>query len=458
MFTLDTMRVARDLLVAEIETDRCIVHEPYSLDVIKNLSDEDLLSIGRAEHTNLSNITLMTAKKDDGGDRPVVYIPWLDRLNIWVAFVSNYDAIYHATQVEGTQINYDRPLPPRASDNYLLNDYRESYQEFRARIKSDEQADKIVIHTDICNFAESVHIDDLTRVLSYNGFDEESVAFIGHVLSRGQEKGIQGVPQGYAMMDFILKMIMVPIDNAMRSTYPNVDYYRYCDDIQLSSRDEGELAEAFSFFKAQLADFGFILGEDKTAVCEPGQTGVCHSFDSQAFVDNFKDAIKSARWWEYPNGVSDDDAVRHAFQSFVYPGGSEHPKYLVSHLIREKFKLYDDDVLDVLPALLKKHPSRTYKILKKAAKMDVEGRRPLNRLADMFFGDVSDASMDVQRLEYLKVLKDNDFPISEFDMRVIDNALPEFLVRVPFASGYTADVKSQIEAKAQSKPAPVLRP
>jgi hypothetical protein len=78
---------------------------------------------------------------------------------------------------------------------------------------------------------------------------------------------------------------------------------------------------------------------------------------------------------------------------------------------------------------------------------------PLNGLAFYFFNDqnIGDPSMDIQRLEYLHVLKLNQFPVSEFDRRTIAHYLPEFIERNKFAAGYRNDPALIFEEKHAAK-------
>ncbi len=73
--------------------------------------------------------------------------------------------------------------------------------------------------------------------------------------------GVEGIPQGYAFSDIFLKIAMQPIDEAMRAEFPNVSYYRYVDDIQLSSDNEDELTRAFDSLKIKLNENGLSLSE-----------------------------------------------------------------------------------------------------------------------------------------------------------------------------------------------------
>lgn len=451
MYSIETLRLAQNWLIAEVESERCIVKEPYGIDYIRSMSNEGLLWVSETYPRTFSDPKLLQAKKENCGIRLSHYVPLSDRLLLIAAIVSNYDAIYHYLKQGAKPVNYDRPLPENPNDIYLLQDHREFYQDFRGRIIKDENDNKHIIHGDIQNFAGSIYRDKLIGLMHGMGMTGESIDVIQAAFDKWKSKGIDGIPQGYAFTDIFLKIAMQPIDEVMQAEFPNVSYYRYVDDIQLSSDDKDTLRRAYDFLKNRLSENGLFLSDKKTIYASPDKKGIRHSFDSASFIEDFKQALLTARWSEKAE-LTDIDVIQHAYKSFVYPGGVDTkgaPKYLTSHILRQMRKNGINDFVQDLPRLMDKFPERTFKLLQYAAEIKNDGQLPLNGLAYYFFNDqnIRDTSMDVQRLEYLHVLKLNQFPISEFDRRMIASYLPDFIARNSFACGYRNDAKLTFEDK-----------
>ncbi len=156
------------------------------------------------------------------------------------------------------------------------------------------------------------------------------------------------------------------------------------------------------------------------------------SKEATKFFDDFADSVFSQRWWE--KSWTPEEVVHQSYKAHIYPGNlssgdipEEYPDYILNQMQYYDFHDYVNDIC----RLMEKYPDKIEDLLELCANTEMEGRRPLNRLAYYFFNDdnIRDTTIDDNRHLYLSVLQKYDFPISEYDRRIIAAYMPEFSKR-----------------------------
>ena len=161
----------------------------------------------------------------------------------------------------------------------------------------------------------------------------------------------------------------------------------------------------------------------------------CAHSESKKFLNDFSIAVKKARWWD-TSRWTEPLLLEHSYLSHVYPGNinaDTTPNDFIEFIVNKMRQSGLHNYINDMPRLMDKYPDKVECLLNACASTQIEGRRPLNRLAVYFFNDENrfDSSLDDKRIIYLNILAENNFPISEYDKRVIDVYMPDLIKRHP---------------------------
>jgi hypothetical protein len=125
--------------------------------------------------------------------------------------------------------------------------------------------EKYVAVIDIRNyygFVNSAHLESLSTLGVPAQLVDKIIALEG--------KWKVGLPQGYSTSDMISRLLLTPLDRAIKRYGQWVSHYS--DDFRTHGRTEWEATTGLTFISEQLEQLGFTYGKDKLGIRPPSQS------------------------------------------------------------------------------------------------------------------------------------------------------------------------------------------
>ena len=461
MFSLETMRTAKEWIIVEIETGRCMIPMPHDLAIVKSWNDKVLNDFAdQALDWNFSRPVLLDVPKGNQAFRKGHYIPPQDRLILCAAMVHHYDHIHNYVTSDENQVNYDRPLPINAEENFIRVDYHDHYMAFKNRLIADEEDNKWILHTDIKNFAGSCCTDKTLESLNELGFEETTLSIFYNAFNIWKADAVTGIPQGYALTDILLKVYMVSIDDMMTQRFGNeVSYYRYCDDIQIAGQKD-QVQAAGKYLQSCLNEKGLILKEQGSILAEPGVRAIGHAYQPHKILEQLVPLGKKQELipsdYEFDRDNPHACLVLSCYEHFVSPRkiNDEMPnKYLFSYVLRHMRKQKLIKFVPDVPDLIDMYPNRLEKLLRSALAVGMPGQH-LAILVPKFFTDEgrNNPKKDHDRLVFLNILKENFYPVEPISVQFLNGALDSIVTRNPLFKPHKQELQKMSDAYKISTP------
>ncbi len=459
MFSIETMQTARDWVIAEIETGRCLIPMPHDLDVVKRCSNQDLIDIAdQALEWNFSKPLLVNVPKRDGSFRPGHVIPPQDRLMINACLIHHYDQIREYVDLG---VDYNRPLPKNDESCFLHQDYHDTYIKFKDRLIADEDANKWICHADIKNFAGACRPNDILVAFQELGFEGSALHILHNAFDTWGRYGLQGCPQGYGFTDIALKVMMASIDREMvEQCGDDISYYRYVDDIQLSADSDERIERALKLLNHELATKGLSLKEGQILRPKPGNRGNGHGFQPHERIKTFAKILIERETLPQDYKLDKDNPdpfiIIMACQAYIISSladSNERPnKYLWSYIFRHMCKI-DKEVkkrgssvtteLDkIAPVLMEAYPERLPKIIHACFQNGRNDYVAVN-LYHKYFDDesISNRNYDYQRLVVLESFKKINYQMPKPVLDGLGSAMFKLLqVQPQLFAPYSRDI------------------
>lgn len=463
MFSIETMQTARDWVIAEIETGRCLIPMPHDLDVVKRWSDQDLVYFSdHAMEWNFSKPLLVNVPKRDGSFRPGHVIPPQDRLIINACLIHHYNQIREYVDLG---VDYNRPLPKGADDCFLRQDYHDTYIKFKDRLIADEQANKWICHADIKNFAGSCRSNDILVAFQETGVEDTTLHILHNAFESWGRHGLQGCPQGYGFTDIILKVVMASIDrDIIRECGDDISYYRYVDDIQLSADSDERIERALKLLNQELGLKGLSLKEDQILKPKPEERGIGHAFQPDKVVEGLIDVLqkneKLPQTYKFDKDNPHRNLIGLAYSDYISPymnGRGQKPnKYLWSYIFRHMRKINEQVKLEnpgkmtkldqLVPRLSDAYPDRFAKIINASFKSGRNDFIALTMFQKYFqLDELNNREHDYHRLVVLDAFKKINYQIPRPVINGLGSAMFELLkVQPQLFAPHSRDI-SQIQ-------------
>lgn len=431
MITYNSLSLAKRWVADEMTANRPIISYPFELHELQVLTDQDLADmVSRIPEWDFAIPHAVDYPKSRKGEyRTAHYLPVQDRLVLTAAIIESYDHIYRAIEPFNGLVNYDRPLPQSAAD-FAVGNHHDAYQAFKGRIWADEKKGRWIVHNDIRAFASSCRGDYVTEELRRIGMNADNAGMFARAFVAWKDGGLTGIPQGYLITDYLLKLMLVDVDRQM-TDIKGVSYYRYVDDIIIAADTKEQAKDAHHKLQDILATKKLALKETEMHFAKPNETGHGHSYRPEGQIERIANTIREFRQM-HPALQNDpmpthDELVRVAYKRFMSPSNPDRencPKYLISYLLREMRKNGMDDFVSELPALIRSYPDQAAKLLKSAIEVK-DFTTVMTNVADAFFDPrlLDDKKMDGLRMDYCALLHDGSYNVSEYALISVRDGL-----------------------------------
>jgi hypothetical protein len=360
--------------------------------------------------------------------------------------MQNYGAVYAAIEPFNGQVNFDRPMPESNDIDFMDFDYHEQYAAFKKHLRMQMRDEKYLLHTNIRDFAGSIHPNTLVQQMRDIGFDPESLAVIDRAFKVWEQTGVQGVIQGYGFTDIFLKMAMVAVDGAMVDSHPSCTYCRYVDDIVIAGDTQDDVIQAFQGLRNALGNQGLRVKRTATHLQHPNEAGHGHAYNIKRDMNRVGGdvSIHNIMNGRAIENMAPEDVLRLAYARFVKPSENriDKPKYLTSHIMREMRLAHMPELAQDAKLLMDFYPQRAKKILKSALDCDP---KVVMGMANYFFNDntIDDPKWDSRRLDYLSVMRERRYAIPPYDVCVIQRSLETLSSRQPLFNAYKSEIETQ---------------
>jgi hypothetical protein len=407
MISIVDLKRAQKCIVSEISMGRCLVLMHHDLNILQNLTEDDLnvFVLNQSNWRFQKPQPIQIPKSSDGDMRMAYYIPVLDRLIILAAFMSDYNKVYNAVEPFNGHVNFDRPLPADPDHNFMDFNYRPAYQGFKQKLWDHMAQSDYLLHTDIRTFADSCDTNYMIRNLRDIGMNDASIDVVERAFDTWKASDISGIIQGYSFTDLMLKVYMFPIDKIMSEKFSNVGYYRYVDDIVLASDNCDDLFEALSNLQTVLQGQKLSLKRRETRLQHPGTNGLNHAYDPVSVMKtiDIDNRVNHIVYGGDDQLKTHPDALCFAYDVYVNPHTrqKDSSKYLISYILREMRKSRMSQIADDIVDLMNEYLQRVEKLLRAAQEIKPES---INGLSQYFFNDdnCDDPLWDSRRLDYMK--------------------------------------------------------
>jgi len=450
MISISDLLCAQKLTQSEIETGRCLVSMPLELRDIQSLTVDDLTDVlSKIDAWEFQSPTLIEVpKSNDGAMRVAYHVPAIDRLVIMAALVHNYDVLYQMVEPFNGGVNFDRPLPKTATENYMEANYRPAYEAFKKQLRADMRDELYLLHTDIRNFAPTMNPAHIINHMQEAEFTPISIAVIQNAFDCWANNDVEGVIQGYGFTDLLLKMALVPVDATMTNEHLNCGYYRYVDDIVITAATQDETVIALQTLSKSLNGQGLRLKKSATHLQHPNEAGHGHAYNIKRDMRRVAGdiAVGDILNGRVPDKMGDVDILRVAYNVFVKPSDRliEKPKYLISHILREMRAARMPELVMDARELMDHYPQRAKKILMSAYECDA---RVMVGMSSYFFNDdnIDDPKWDSRRLDYLDIVQSIEYTIPPYDVAVIYRNIQDVAERQPLFGVYNDEISLEYQ-------------
>lgn len=276
------------------------------------------------------------------------------------AVTSHYAQILDYLGQPEPMIDYARSLPRHASDDGWIENFMEPYRAFRACMRQFHEQGQSVLCLDIRNFAPSTKPVLMYERLQEAGMNPAVADILLQAMTQWRERdGLEGIPLGSLSCDIFIKLLLRPVDIAMREKYGPA-YFRYMDDIRVAFASEAQAADMIEDMQSLLAPMGLELNTAKTKIMTPDTSwreSLIQTLSGYGF--NLPEGADE----EHAVEMMNDDDLRSLYKNHIRPvlyGGGQNMHGPLRAIVRETLKTMGTrqmaEPLADLDELLRGHP------------------------------------------------------------------------------------------------------
>jgi hypothetical protein len=206
------------------------------------------------------------------------------------------DRVYYQALTSYLIPFFDELLPPqvlshrfashgdRRDGRYLFKHPIEQWKLFEGFVLNDMETKSFVLVTDVQNYFENINVEllecrltELVSSVTADGAEKGRIRLVITELSRClkmwcySEK--HGLPQNRDASSFLANMVMLAVDMEMLSQ--GYDYYRYMDDIRITTQSKYEARKALQCLIVELRKIGLSVNSSKTKILKKDTDEFC---------------------------------------------------------------------------------------------------------------------------------------------------------------------------------------
>jgi hypothetical protein len=208
--------------------------------------------------------------KASGLQRPITLLFLEDQIVLQCIANVFAEKLRHRREVVQNKTVYSNILQPKGSI-FFVKDWRVSYHKFQDKINEYYQADlKWIAHFDLAAFYDTICHDLLLNILfprSRKDIGDQINKYL--LMWSASDKSAHhshGIPQGTLASDFLAECFLLPVDESL--TKDKIKYLRYCDDIRVFGKSEGQARAAIVKLEIYFRERGLIPQGAKHSIAE----------------------------------------------------------------------------------------------------------------------------------------------------------------------------------------------